>query len=70
MRKTNTRNGNRLCGEGNENGRTRNGSLLLTVLISSRDYQLSSICFSMLTKGKTCISVGLKTSKVFSRVQK
>jgi hypothetical protein len=33
----NTGNGNGLCGEGNGNGTTRNDSLPLTVLISSRD---------------------------------
>jgi hypothetical protein len=33
----NTGNENELCGEGNGNDRTRNGSLPLTVLISSRD---------------------------------
>jgi hypothetical protein len=49
-------NGNGLCGEGrmrktvwgggNGNGRTRNGSLPLTVLISSRDYHVRSPCCS------------------------
>jgi hypothetical protein len=44
-------NGNELCGRGNGNGRTRNDSLPLTVLINSRE-----LLFYHLTIVRFCIN--------------